>query len=165
MAAIHSSSTKPELKLRLSLWRMGFRYRVNYKRLPGTPDIVLPKYRTAIFVHGCFWHGHKGCKSYTVPETNTEFWTAKVARNQEHDQEVWRRLEAKGWYVIIVWECQLKKAKFQETIEAVVAEIRQNGEKSLQERENRRASREAYRQERKARKERESALMAEIKSR
>lgn len=165
MAAIHSASTKPELKFRHALWNLGFRYLVNDKRLPGKPDIVLPKYRTAIFIHGCFWHGHKGCKFYTVPKTNTEFWIAKIARNQERDQEVWRQLEAKGWSVIIVWECQLKKAKFQETIESVAAEIHLNGESFQHERETRRASREAYRQERKARKEKESALLEEIKLR
>lgn len=163
MAAIRSVSTKPELKLRHALWHQCFRYRVNYRRLPGTPDIVLPKYRTVIFLHGCFWHGHRGCKYYTIPKTNSDFWQAKVARNQERDQEVWRQLEAKGWFVIIVWECQLKKAKFQETIESVAAEIRQNGEALLQERQNRRVSLEAHRQERKARKEKELALMSEIK--
>ena len=102
MAAIHSASTSPELKLRHALWYLGFRYRITDKHHPGTPDIVLPKYRSAIFVHGCFWHGHRGCKFYTVPKTNTDFWTAKVARNQERDQKVWRQLEAKGWFVIIV---------------------------------------------------------------
>ena len=90
MAAIHSATTKPELKLRLALWRLGIRYLVNEKRLPGKPDIVLPKYRTAIFVHGCFWHGHKNCKNASTPKTNTEFWTAKITRNQQRDQEVWR---------------------------------------------------------------------------
>lgn len=165
MSSIHATSTKPEMKLRKALWRRGFRYRVNDKRFAGTPDIVLPKYRTAIFVHGCFWHGHKSCKNYVVPKTNTPFWTSKIARNQERDQKVWRQLEAKGWFVIIVWECQLKKTKFQETVKAVAAEIRHNGEKFLLECENRRVSREAYRQEWKARKEKESALLADIKIR
>ena len=164
MAAIHSASTKPELKLRQALWRLGFRYLVNDKRLPGKPDIVLPKYRTAIFVHGCFWHGHNGCKYYTVPKTNTEFWTEKVARNQQRDQEVWRQLEAKGWSVIITWECQLKKGAFDETIHLVEAEIRQNGENYRKANEERKASRLAYRLEQKFRKDRESALLAEIKS-
>lgn len=108
MAAIHSASTKPKLMLRQALWNQGFRYRVNDKKLLGKPDIVLPKYRTAIFIHGCFWHGHKGCKFYTVPKTNTDFWTSKIAWNRERDQEVWRQLEAKGWAVIIAWELQLK---------------------------------------------------------
>ena len=162
MAAIHSASTKPELKLRLALWQMGFRYKVNDRRLPGRPDIVLPKYHTAVFVHGCFWHGHKGCKNYTIPKTNTGFWTAKVARNQQRDQEVWRQLEAKGWSVIIVWECQLKKAVFNETISRVSAEIIRNGEIFRQIQDDRRKAREAYRQERRAREERERELLAEI---
>ena len=165
MAAIHSASTKPELALRRALWRLGFRYRVNEKRLPGTPDIVLPRYRTVIFVHGCFWHGHKGCKFYTVPKTNTDFWTSKIARNQERDQEVWRQLEAKGWAVIIVWECQLKKACFSETVQQVKAEIISNGERFTKEREERKASRQAYLKERKARKEREASLLVPLKNR
>ena len=162
MAAIHSASTKPELNLRFSLWRIGFRYLVNDKRLPGSPDIVLPKYRTAIFVHGCFWHGHDGCKYYTVPKTNTDFWVAKVARNKERDQEVWRKLEAKGWYVIIVWECQLKKGRIDETVERVAAEIVKNGEAYRAVQETRRRSREEYRKQQKARKNKERILMNEV---
>lgn len=164
MSHIHSSSTKPELKLRRALWSRGFRYRVNEKRLPGKPDIVLPKYRTVVFIHGCFWHGHKSCKYYTVPKTNTEFWTAKVARNQERDQEEWRQLEAKGWSVIIVWECQLKKAILEETIANVESEIKRNGERHRSENEGRKASRKAYRQEMAARKVREAVLRAELDS-
>ena len=163
MAAIHSASTKPELKLRHALWSLGFRYRVNDKRLPGKPDIVLPKYRTVIFLHGCFWHGHKNCKYYTVPKTNTDFWMAKVAHNQERDQEEWRQLEAKGWFVIIVWECQLKKATSEETIACVETEILRNGELLQQEKEYRRKAREAYRLAIKNRKERETALKAELR--
>lgn len=163
MAAIHSASTKPELTLRLTLWHQGFRYRINGKSLPGRPDIVLPKYRTVIFVHGCFWHGHKDCRYYTVPQTNTEFWMAKIARNQERDQEVWRRLEAKGWSVIIVWECQLKKANLDDTVVRVAEEIVRNGEAYRAAQEERRKVREEYRQERKERKQREDALMRAIK--
>ena len=165
MAAIHSSSTKPELNLRLALWHQGFRYRINDKRLPGKPDIVLPKYRTAIFMHGCFWHGHKNCKYYVVPKTNTEFWEAKVARNQERDQEVWRKLEAKGWSVIIVWECQLKKAHLDATIDRVAAEIVKNGETYQTAREERKRAREEYLRERKERKEREQSLLEEAQHR
>ena len=165
MSQIRNKNTKPELKFRQALWRLGFRYRVNDKRLPGTPDIVLPKYRTVIFIHGCFWHGHKDCKFYTVPKTNTEFWTAKVARNRERDQEVWRQLEAKGWSVIIVWECQLKKAALNETIGRVQAEILRNGELYLSAQEERRHSREAYRQMRRQQLEREAALLEELKGR
>ena len=164
MASIRSGSTTPELQLRRSLWRQGFRYRINDKRLPGRPDIVFSKYRTVVFVHGCFWHGHKDCKYYTVPKTNTEFWVAKVARNQERDQEVWRKLEAKGWNVIIVWECQLKKAVLDDTVNRVAAEIRHNGEVLRCAQDARRKAREEYREERRIRKEREQALLAEVKS-
>lgn len=164
MSHIRSKSTRPEELIRKCLWRQGFRYLVNDKRLPGRPDIVLPKYRTVIFVHGCFWHGHKGCKNYTIPKTNTEFWVAKVARNQERDQEVWRKLEAKGWSVVIVWECQLKKANLDETIDRVAAEIVRNGEAYRAAQEERKKAWEEYRQERKAREERERTLSAEAKS-
>lgn len=164
MSHNRARNTGPEMLLRHALWRQGFRYRINIKTLPGSPDIVLPKYRTAIFVHGCFWHGHNGCKYYTVPKTNTEFWVAKVARNKERDQEVWRKLEAKGWYVIIVWECQLKKGRIDETVERVAAEIVKNGEAYLAEQEARRKSQEVYRREQKAKKEKESALQSELKS-
>ena len=164
MSHNRANNTGPELLLRHALWRQGFRYRLNDKRLPGSPDIVLPKYRTVIFVHGCFWHGHKDCKYYTVPKTNTEFWVAKVARNQERDQEVWRKLEAKGWGVIIVWECQLKKANLDETVERVTAEFFQNGEAYHVAQEERKKAWEAYRKERKARKDRELTLMEEVKT-
>ena len=165
MSHIRSVNTKPEILLRRGLWRIGFRYRVNDKKLPGRPDIVLPKYRTVVFVHGCFWHGHKGCKVYSVPKTNTEFWVAKVARNQERDQEVWRKLEAKGWIVVVVWECQLKKANLDDTVARVCAEIVRNGEANRAAEEERRKAREEYRQEMKARKEREQSLLEEVKSR
>lgn len=164
MSHNRAKNTGPELSLRHSLWHLGFRYLVNDKRLPGRPDIVLPKYRTAIFVHGCFWHGHKDCLNYTVPKTNTDFWVAKVARNQERDQEVWRKLEAKGWSVIIVWECQLKKANLEETINRVADEIVRNGESYRIAQEERKKAREKYRRERRERKEREQSLLEEVKS-
>lgn len=164
MAAIHSTSTKPELKVRHALWQLGFRYRVNDKRLPGSPDIVLAKYRTVIFVHGCFWHGHKDCKSYAVPKTNTEFWSAKVAKNKKHDQEAWRQLEAKGWFVIIVWECQLKNAKLIETIGSLAKEIQRNGEIVRSAKDDRRKKRDSYLQERENQKEKRALLLSEIKN-
>ena len=163
MAAIHSSSTKPELKLRRALWSLGFRYRINEKHLPGKPDIVLPKYRTVVFIHGCFWHGHKDCEYYTVPKTNTDFWTAKITRNQQRDQEVWRQLEAKGWYVIIVWECELKKHRFEDTVNSVAAEIVRNGNTYQYIRVARKKARALYQEEQKTRKEREAALKAELR--
>ena len=162
MAAIHSSSTKPELKLRRALWSLGFRYRINERHMPGKPDIVLPKYRTVVFIHGCFWHGHKDCKYYTVPKTNTEFWTAKVARNQQRDQEVWRQLEAKGWFVIIIWECELKKYRFEDTVNSVAAEIVRNGNTYQYIQTARKKARALYQEEQKNRKEREVALIAEL---
>ena len=163
MAAIHSSSTKPELKLRRALWSLGFRYRINEKHLPGKPDIVLPKYRTVVFIHGCFWHGHKDCEYYTVPKTNTDFWTAKITRNQQRDQEVWRQLEAKGWYVIIVWECELKKHRFEDTANSVAAEIVRNGNTYQYIQTARKKARALYQEERRRAKEREEALKAELR--
>lgn len=163
MSHIRSMNTKPEVALRRALWRRGFRYRVNVKNLPGSPDIVLPKHRTVVFVHGCFWHGHNGCKEYTVPKTNTEFWVNKVARNQERDQEVWRKLEAKGWSVVIVWECELVKAKFAGTVERVTVEIIENGNLYRKHRQERREAREQRLQERIMSETKKDSLMAEIK--
>ena len=128
MSSNRASSTKPEMKLRKELWKRGFRYRKNDKRLPGTPDVVLPKYRTVIFVHGCFWHGHEGCKKYVVPKSNTQFWVDKVSRNRERDEKVWRQLEALDWAVVIVWECELEKKNFDATAARVEREIKENGE-------------------------------------
>lgn len=164
MVAIRSVSTEPERELSGALWRLGFRYRLNDRRLPGSPDIVLPKYRSVIFVHGCFWHGHNGCKYYTVPKTNTDFWVAKVARNKERDQEVWRKLEAKGWYVIIVWECQLKKGRIDETVERVAAEIVKNGKTYRKEQVERRMARKEYWKDQKERKAKACDLLNELKT-
>lgn len=163
MAAIHSTSTKPEVRMRHELWRRCFRYRKNDKRLPGSPDIVLPKYRTVVFVHGCFWHGHKGCKNYTIPKTNTDFWVQKVDRNQQRDQEVWRKLEARDWSVIIIWECELEKKRFDETIDRVEKEIIENGRLHEQRRQERRLLREQRLGERRVWKARQDALMKELK--
>ena len=163
MSHNRAENTGPEKKMRHELWRRGFRYRKNDKGLPGSPDIVLPKYRTVIFVHGCFWHGHKGCKKYTIPKTNTEFWVAKVIRNQERDQEVWRQLEAKGWSVIIVWECELEKKKFEETIDRVKKEIIENGRQHENSRHERKLLREQRLRERREQKTRREALFSEIR--
>ena len=156
-------NTKPELKLRKELWRRGFRYIVNDKRLPGKPDLVLPKYRTVIFVHGCFWHGHKGCAKYVEPKINKDYWIPKITRNQQRDQEVWRQLEAKGWCVIVVWECQLSKESFLETVMSVSDDILRNGERYQQAVEARKHSREVYLQERRLLKERQENLLSEIR--
>ena len=120
MAAIRASSTKPEMIVRKYLWGHGFRYRLNHKRLPGKPDIVLRKYRTCIFVNGCFWHKHEGCKYFVIPKTRTEFWLNKVNRNQERDIEVKKKLASMGWHSITIWECELKPNKKDATLQSLV---------------------------------------------
>ena len=119
MAAIHGKDTKPEMVVRRWLWGHGYRYRLNHPRLPGKPDIVMRKYRTCIFVNGCFWHGHEGCKYYTIPKTNTEFWVAKIRRNQERDLKVQHELAAMGWHCITIWECELKPKVREKTLESL----------------------------------------------
>lgn len=116
MSRIRGTATKPELKVRHWLWSHGYRYRLNVKSVPGKPDIVLRKYRTAIFVNGCFWHGHVGCSKYVVPKSNTEFWLTKIERNKERDQQNYKDLHDAGWHVIIIWECQLKKSIIDSTM-------------------------------------------------
>lgn len=106
MSRVGSLNTKPELVVRKILHKMGYRFRTHRRDLPGVPDIVLPKYRTVVFVHGCFWHGHN-CRKGRLPSTNNEFWSEKVARNKVRDHEVLQRLAADNWNVILVWECQL----------------------------------------------------------
>ena len=119
MAAIHSKDTKPEMVVRRYLWGHGFRYRFNHPRLPGKPDIVMRKYRTCIFVNGCFWHGHEGCRYYTIPKTNTEFWVSKVKRNKERDLKVQHELAAMGWHSITIWECEIKSVKRENTLKSL----------------------------------------------
>ena len=132
MAAIHSKDTKPEMIVRKGLWKRGFRYRLNSPKLPGHPDLVLRKYRTCIFVNGCFWHGHhvalpqvnsgerivnsSCCK---IPNTNREFWVAKIRRNKERDKEEQRKLAEMGWHCITVWECELKSSKREDTLNSI----------------------------------------------
>ena len=120
MASIHSKDTKPELIVRHYLFGRGFRYRLNHPRLPGRPDIVMRKYRTVVFVTGCFWHGHEGCQYYRLPKTNTDFWHAKIERNRERDRKEQKRLAEMGWHCITIWECQLKPAIRQQTLESLV---------------------------------------------
>lgn len=108
MSNIRSKNTKPEILVRKYLFSQGIRFRVNVKKLPGTPDIVLRKYGTVIFVNGCFWHGHEGCKYYVLPKTNTEFWKEKIEKNKERDLKDRVQLRSMGWHVILLWECQLR---------------------------------------------------------
>lgn len=126
MASIRSKDTKPEMIVRRGLWKRGFRYRLNYKRLPGHPDLVLRKYRTCIFVNGCFWHGHmvdtlsfKNSKCCKIPKTNREFWETKIRRNKERDIEEQHQLAAMGWHCLTVWECELKPKKCEQTLESI----------------------------------------------
>lgn len=110
MRAVKGADTGPEIVVRKALWRVGLRYRLHAKGLPGKPDIVFPSRRIALFVHGCFWHGHAGCPRHRIPKTRTEYWTAKISRNQKRDAETRLALEALGWKVLVVWECDLKRA-------------------------------------------------------
>lgn len=118
MAAIHGKDTKPKMVVRHYLWGHGFRYLLNRPRLPGKPDIVMRMYRTCIFVNGCFWHGHEGCRYYTIPKINTEFWMAKIQRNQDRDARVQHELAAMGWHSITIWECELKPKVREKTLES-----------------------------------------------
>lgn len=108
MQAIKSKNTRPEMLVRQFLHSRGFRYRLHVKDLPGKPDVVLPKYKTAIFIHGCFWHGHENCKYFVVPKTKTQWWLDKIASNKSNDKSKIEKLEGLGWKVLTVWECQLK---------------------------------------------------------
>ena len=119
MAAIRGKDTKPEILVRKFLFSRGFRYRLNHPRLPGHPDLVLRKYRTVIFVNGCFWHGHEGCKYFRLPKTNIDFWKNKIERNKERDKKEQCQLAAMGWHCITVWECQLKPKVRNQTLESL----------------------------------------------
>lgn len=119
MSRIHGKATKPELMVRHWLWNHGYRYRLNVKSVPGKPDIVLRKYRTAIFVNGCFWHGHERCTLYKLPKSNTEFWISKIEHNKERDLKEYNVLYEAGWHVIVIWECQLKKGSINDTMHGV----------------------------------------------
>ena len=112
MSAIKSKNTKPEIKVRKVLHSMGYRFRLHRKDLPGKPDLVLPKYKTVIFVHGCFWHRHKNCKYASTPKTRQEFWEAKFRENINRDKLNQENLSSKGWKIIIVWECEIKDKDF-----------------------------------------------------
>ena len=122
MSHIRSTNSKPEEKVRKYLFSKGFRYRKNDKRYPGKPDIVLPRYKTFIFINGCFWHKHD-CPRFVWPSSNEEYWRPKISRNVERDRQVQLLLKEQGWNVIVIWECQLKKKEFQATMELLVNEI------------------------------------------
>lgn len=121
MARVRQSNTAPELVIRQMLWRAGYRYRLHSKDLPGKPDIVFPGRRRVIFVHGCFWHRHKGCKRATMPNTRRDFWLAKFAANTTRDERVVAALESAGWRVFIVWECEVNSPDLLERLVAFLS--------------------------------------------
>lgn len=128
MAHIPSKNTKPEDTVRKYLFSHGFRYRKNVASLPGKPDIVLPKYKTVVFVDGCFWHGHEGCKWFVPPKTNTEFWNAKFKYNIERDKRNYSLLSEMGWKVLIVWECEIRHSDSIVTLEKLTEQIKQRSD-------------------------------------
>ncbi|MBQ0090335.1 MAG: DNA mismatch endonuclease Vsr [Prevotellaceae bacterium] len=154
MSNIHSKDTRPEQVVRRELWHRGYRFRKCVRTLPGTPDIVLPKYRTCIFVNGCFWHGHKDCQYATRPKTNQEFWRTKIENNRERDLRDYTFLESLGWRVIVVWECELKKDRIDDTIACVRKQLDANRESWIAEQADRRQRREEWQAEIRKRKER-----------
>jgi DNA mismatch endonuclease (patch repair protein) len=128
MSQVRSKNTKPELMVRKFLFSLGFRFRLHDKKLPGKPDIVLPKYKTVVFVHGCFFHGHEGCRYATIPETRTEWWAEKIAGNRRRDNENCDKLQAAGWKVITVYGCELKPSNYASTLLQLEQTLRSQSE-------------------------------------
>lgn len=126
MSRIHGKDTKPEDIVRKYLFSKGFRYRKNAERLPGKPDIVLPRHKTVIFVNGCFWHRHEGCKYFVWPKNNAEFWKKKIEGNIQRDVKNYALLSVMGWKVIVVWGCELNKSSFEERLKILIKEITNN---------------------------------------
>ncbi len=124
MSRIKAKDTKPEILVRKYLFSHGLRYRLHDKKLPGKPDIILPKYRIIIFVHGCFWHGHESCRYFAPPKTRTEWWMNKIKGNIENDIKKKELLEKMGWSIITIWECQLKKDKQNTTLNDLILKIK-----------------------------------------
>lgn len=123
MSRIRSKDTKPEMLVRKFLFSRGFRYRLHKKKLPGKPDIVLSKYKTVIFIHGCFWHGHEGCRYFVIPKTRTDWWMTKISQNQQRDKLNMQKLEEMGWRVVEVFECGLKPEKIQDKLNSIVSQL------------------------------------------
>ena len=126
MSRIRSKATKPEMAVRKWLGAHGYRYRLNVKSVPGKPDIVMRRYRTAIFVNGCFWHGHEGCSKFVMPKSNTAFWQTKIERNRTRDTRIYEMLLQNGWQVIVIWECQLQPKQLETTMQQVTVALNKN---------------------------------------
>lgn len=123
MSQIKSGNTKPELLVRKFLHASGYRYKLHDKALPGKPDIVLPRYKTIIFIHGCFWHGHANCKYYKIPQTRTAWWLQKINTNKANDAKAIKALKKDGWKIITIWECRLKPAKIEKTLSSLLNQL------------------------------------------
>ena len=165
MSRIRGKNTKPEILVRKGLHARGFRFRLHNKKLPGSPDIVLPKYGVAIMVNGCFWHGHKGCRYATKPKTNIEFWETKIARNRHRDEVTTAHLEALGWTVITIWECELcTSSQLDDRLNTLTEEIRRAYETKRIKDRDKRQSRVLARKEREELLRRQAKLEAEINS-
>lgn len=163
MSRIRGKNTKPEILVRKGLHARGFRFRLQDRRLPGRPDLVLPKYGVAIMVNGCFWHGHKGCRYASKPKSNVEFWETKIARNRHRDEVTAAHLEALDWTVITVWECELhKNAGLNARLDALADEIVRAGELKSQREAFKRKTRMEAKKEREEMLRRQAALEAEI---
>jgi DNA mismatch endonuclease (patch repair protein) len=124
MSQIKGRNTKPEMLVRKFLHAQGFRYKLHDKTLPGRPDIVLPKYKTVILIHGCFWHGHNGCKYFVVPKTRTEWWLQKINGNIANDEKAVKALKKDGWKIITIWECDLKQDKLENTLKKIIRALK-----------------------------------------
>lgn len=162
MSHIRAKNTRPEVAVRRYLHAEGFRFRIHVKKLPGCPDVVLAKYRTCIFVNGCFWHAHRGCRYATRPTSNAEFWQTKLRNNIRRDELTAQALEAMGWKVIAVWECELKKDRRDTTLPSLADHIRRNGASYASEQAQRRERNAEHRAMLKAARERYDAAMKEL---
>ena len=165
MSRIRGKDTKPEILVRKGLHAGGFRFRLQDRRLPGRPDIVLPKYGVAIMVNGCFWHGHKGCRYATRPKSNSEFWQAKIQRNKHRDEVTFAHLEALGWHVIVVWECELRRnAALEDRLNELASEITAAWEAKRRREESRKQSRSEIKRLREEMLQRQARLEAEVRA-
>lgn len=163
MSSIRGKNTKPEILVRKGLHARGFRFRLHNKKLPGSPDVVLLKYGVAIMVNGCFWHRHKGCRYATKPRTNVEFWETKIAMNRHRDEVTNAHLEALGWHVITVWECELRgKAEAASKLYALAEEIREAGYAQSKRKELAKRNRTEYRMTLMEMMDRQSQLEKEV---